>query len=145
MVALVLALVAAVAFAAAFAWLSLARAGWEGQNQDLRAQVGDLTSTVSENNARIAELETAEQQLATLKEEYSSAVNTGARSTEVVSELERIVEAYGQCVDAQQEHFEVLKQPDRYVASSIVESERSIRDFCAEVQESYATFVAQNG
>ncbi|MDN4477085.1 hypothetical protein QQX10_03655 [Demequina sp. SYSU T00039] len=144
-VALVLAIVVALGFAAAFAWQSLARANWEAQNDALRLRVEDLTLTLSDQNARMAELEEAESQLETLKEEYSAAVNTGARSTEVVTELEQIVDAYGQCVEAQQEHFEVLRNADRYVASSIVSSERSIVEFCDQVHQSYVAFRAENG
>lgn len=144
-VALVLSILVAAGFAGAFAWQSLARANWEAQNDALRARVADLTITVSDKNARVAELEQAEAQLETLKEEYSAAVNTGARSTEVVTELEQIVDAYQQCVDAQQEHFDVLKNSERYVSSSIVSSERSIIEFCDQVGQSYADFRAENG
>lgn len=144
-VALILVTVAAIGLGGAFAWQSLARATWEAQNAELRARVQELTDAVSEQNATIAELETAEAQLEALKEEYSAAVNTGARSTEVVAELEQIVDAYGQCIEAQQDHFDVLKNADRYVASSIVSSETSIVEFCDSVRESYAAFRAQNG
>ena len=40
-------------------------------------------------------------------------------------------------MDAQQEHFDVLRNADRYVASSIRESEQSIVEFCAQVHQSY--------
>ena len=144
-IALVLSIVAAIAFAAAFGWYALARANWEAQNTALRAHIDELAATASSANTRIAELEAVESELATLKEEYSAAVNTGARSTEVVAELEQIIDAYDNCVDAQQEHFDVLRNADRYVASSIRESEQSIVEFCAQVHQSYLTFRAENG
>ncbi|WP_062522376.1 hypothetical protein [Demequina silvatica] len=144
-VALAVTLTAVVGLAVALGLLASARGNWEAQNADLRDRVDTLVDQVSEQNARISELEGAKEQLARLKEEYSSAVNQGAKGTEIVEELKDIVDAYQSCVDAQTEHFEVLREIDRYVASSVDESEQSIRDFCAEVTAAYVSFQAKHG
>lgn len=143
-VALVLSLVAVVGLAVPLTMLALARSSWEAQNAQLRERVETLTDEASVLNARVAELEEASSQLATLKEEYSAAVNQGAQGTESVVELESIVDGYQECVTAQTEHFEVLRNAERYVASSIVESEASIVDFCTEVSAAYVEFRARN-
>ena len=143
-VALVLSLIAVAGLAVPLTMLALARSSWEAQNAQLRERVETLTDEASVLNARVAELEEASAQLATLKEEYSAAVNQGAQGTESVVELESIVDGYQECVTAQTEHFEVLRHADRYVASSIVESEASILDFCTEVSAAYVEFRARN-
>ncbi|WP_296665647.1 hypothetical protein [Demequina sp.] len=144
-IALVLSIVAVIALAVPLVMLAMARSTWEFQNAELRTMVGGLTDQVSARNARIAELEDAEAQLEALKAEYSTAVNDGAQGTETVQELEDIVDAYQSCVDAQAEHFTVLRNADRYVASSIAESEASIVDFCDQVSTAYAEFKASRG
>ncbi|WP_062297069.1 hypothetical protein [Demequina maris] len=144
-IALGLSLVAVVALAVPLAMLATARSTWEGQNDELRAHVESLTDEVSAQNARIAELEQTEAQLATLKEEYSSAVNQGAQGTELVEELEDIADAYQKCVEAQQEHFDVLRNSELYVRSSIDDSEQSIVAFCDEVTAAYQDFREKHG
>ncbi|MDN4476215.1 hypothetical protein QQX09_10150 [Demequina sp. SYSU T00192] len=144
-VGLALSLIAVVALAVPLAMLASARSTWEGQNADLRAHVESLTDEVSAQNARIVELEQTEAQLETLKEEYSSAVNQGAQGTELVEELEDIADAYEKCVEAQDEHFDVLRNSELYVQSSIEESERSIVEFCAEVSDAYRDFREKHG
>ncbi|WP_062384623.1 hypothetical protein [Demequina iriomotensis] len=144
-VALALSLVVVVGLGVAVALLATSRHLWEDQNAQLRDRVEVLTGQVSADSARIASLEESERQLAALKEEYSAAVNAGAQGTELVEELEDIVDAYARCVEAQADHFEVLRHADRYVASSIDESERSILDYCAEVEDAYDAFQASHG
>ncbi|WP_062294435.1 hypothetical protein [Demequina phytophila] len=144
-IALAVTLAALVGLAVAVGLLATARGNWEAQNADLRDRVDTLVDEVSDQNARLSELEGAKEQLAQLKEEYSSAVNQGAQGTELVEELEDIVDAYQHCVDAQSEHFDVLRNIDRYVASSVDESEQSIRDFCSEVAAAYVSFQAKHG
>ncbi|SEJ46295.1 hypothetical protein [Demequina mangrovi] len=144
-VAFALSLLAVVGLAVPLVMLALARDSWEGQNADLRAAVEDLTDEVSAQNMRLAELETVEQQLATLKSEYSAAVNQGAKGVEGVEELEDIIEAFERCIDAQADHFDVLRNAERYVASSVEASERSIRDYCDEVADAYAAFQSAHG
>ncbi|WP_062312814.1 hypothetical protein [Demequina rhizosphaerae] len=144
-IGLALSLVAVVALAVPLALLASARSAWEGQNADLRDHVESLTDEISDQNARIAELEQTEAQLETLKKEYSSAVNQGAQGTELVEELEDIADAYDTCIEAQQEHFDVLRNSELYVESSIDESERSIIDFCDEVSAAYRDFREKHG
>ncbi len=143
--ALTIALVAVVGLAVAVTLLASARGSWEGQNADLRDRVGALTDEVSARNARIAELEQAEQQLTQLKEEYSAAVDARAQGTEAVQELEDFVAAYQECVDAQQEHFAILHDASRYTTSSVARAERSIVEFCDQVDAAYAEFAASRG
>ncbi|WP_062465499.1 hypothetical protein [Demequina maris] len=144
-IALALSLIAVVALAVPLAMLATARSTWEDQNAELRAHVESLTDEVSAQNARIAELEQTEAQLATLKEEYSSAVNQGAQGTELVEELEDVADAYQKCVEAQQEHFDVLRNSELYVQSSIDDSEQSIVAFCDEVAAAYRDFRGKHG
>ncbi|WP_062465100.1 hypothetical protein [Demequina soli] len=144
-IGLALALVAVVALAVPLALLATARSTWEGQNADLRGRVRSLTDQVSDQNTRLASLEQTRAELAALKKEYSSAVNSGAQGTELVTELEDIVDAYQRCVDAQQEHFDVLRHPDRYIASSVDASESSIVDYCDKVHAAYDAFQAKHG
>ncbi|WP_062301459.1 hypothetical protein [Demequina subtropica] len=144
-IALVAACLLVVALAVPLALLATARHHWEGQNAELRERVDALTAELTDAHTRIAELETVEQQLVALKEDYSSAVNQGARGTELVTELEDIVAAYQHCVDAQAEHFEVLRHRERYVASSIEASEQSIVEYCAEVEQAFEAFQDSHG
>ncbi|WP_062518423.1 hypothetical protein [Demequina gelatinilytica] len=144
-VALVAACLLAAALAVPLALLATARHHWEGQNAELRGRADTLAVELTDAHGRIAELETVEQELANLKEEYSSAVNQGARGTELVTELEDIVAAYQHCVDAQAEHFDVLRHRELYVASSIEASERSIEEYCAEVDQAFEDFQAAHG
>lgn len=144
-IALVLSLLAMVGLAVPLALLAASRPTWQAQNEDLRARVETLTDDVSARNARIAELEQTEAQLATLKEEYSAAVNQGARGAQSVEELEDIVAGFQRCVEVQREHFDVLRESERYVASSIAEAEASLVAYCDEVSTAYAAFEDAGG
>ncbi|WP_062377444.1 hypothetical protein [Demequina pelophila] len=118
---------------------------WGAQNAQLRDRVEELTVEGDALRSRVSELETVEAQLAALKERYSSSVNLNASAEELVAELEDIADAYATCVGHQQDHFAVLHESQRYVPSSVAESERSIIEFCDSVDEAYDEFLAKHG
>lgn len=143
--ALVLALAAVVGLAVPLGALVWARAGWEAENASLRDHVDVLTGDLNEANTRLSALVETEAQLEELKRQYSVQVDDGVSASEVEEELGEIIAAYQRCVDAQQDHFEVLKNADRYVASSIEDSERSIIEFCTGVHDAYLAYQDAHG
>ncbi|WP_062134556.1 hypothetical protein [Demequina aestuarii] len=131
--------VAALTGLSGYLWITHSQ--WQDQNDELRAEaleLGDqLATATAELEATVTELSTTQSHLVVAKEKVSTLADQDANATDDLTYAEDMVEQFRICADERAELVGYLKQASRYTASSLRDAERSIDDFCDDIDSAW--------
>lgn len=127
------------------AYLWSVHSRYVAQNEQLRETAQELGSEVADTRAAVerlqAEVDETTAQLDEAKDTINSLANSQAQAGDDRLELVDIADGLQQCADARQDLIDHLNEAERWTASSLAASERSITEYCNKVTKAYREVV----
>lgn len=138
-----------VALASLSGYLWITNEQWTNQNDQLRAEALSLgeqlaTSRVeAESNAE--SLADVESQLETAKNTISTLADEDANAGDGLTFASDVIEQLNTCADERATLIDYLKDAERYTEASLRQAESDIDEFCASVNESWNSYLEDEG
>jgi len=144
-VALVLVSTLALALGALSAYLWTVHSQYVAQNEELRAEAGDLGADVAESRAKAEELQAQVEatlaQLDEAKETINGLANSEAQAGDDRQALIDVADGLQECADLRQDMINHLNEAYKWTASSLRAREADITTYCKKVTKAYKEIV----
>lgn len=139
--------IAALAGFSGYLWLTHEQ--WVDQNEQLRAEAGELGEELAvaraDADAQTSALERTQSQLEEAKATISGFADEDANASDGFRFATDVIEGLQNCADERAELIGYLKESSRYTTSSLRAAESDIDAFCADVEQSWADYLDEDG